>query len=117
MSTHPIGPGTCNLSVNVRKSVRLALGRVACAIDISTSELVRRLLRLGARVWQSAIRAERAASFDLQALAYLRYARTPESKGGKTLTDCEFAVVEDLIQRSAHLDGRIASGLDLRRNA
>jgi hypothetical protein len=117
MSTHPIGPGTCNLSVNVRKSIRLALGRVACALDLSTSELVRRLLRLGARVWHSAIRADRAAALDLQALAQLRHARQPASPGGTTVTDAEFASVESLIQQSAHLDGRIASALDLRRSA
>lgn len=59
MSTHPIGAGTCNLSVNVRLGVRAALGRFACVLDVSTGELCRRLLAAGAHIARAFLLARR----------------------------------------------------------
>jgi hypothetical protein len=114
MPTHPIGPGTRNLSVNVRTPVHASLGRVANSLDVSMGELVRRLLRLVVKAWHASIRAERAAEYDHAALTKLRAAQTAESDGGATVTPFELGEVEELITKSARLDGRIAHAMNLR---
>lgn len=114
MATHPIGPGTCNLSVNVRIPVRTGLGRVAGSINISMGELVRRLLRIAIHAWHASIRADRAAEYDRKALAKLRAAQSPDSDGGVNVTPFEMNDVEEFITESARLDGRIAHTMNLR---
>lgn len=48
--THQIGADTCNLSVNVSTEERSILGRMACALNVSTGELVRQLVAAGLRL-------------------------------------------------------------------
>lgn len=50
MATNPLGPGTVNLTTNVKVAVRAALGRFAHHLDISRGELCRRLLAAGAHI-------------------------------------------------------------------
>ena len=113
MPTHPIGPGTCNLSVNVRKSFRLALGRVAFAADVSMGELVRRMIRVPIQLRRAGAAADRAFDLDAQAIARLRQAQQPDSEGGTTITPHEAQEVETLIARSGLADRRIAHALSL----
>lgn len=74
MSTHALGAGTRNLSVNVRVSLHRALGRMAFLCDLSMGALVRELLTRAGKLWVCARRAQLAAAEDRMALQILRKA-------------------------------------------
>lgn len=113
MATNPLGADTCNLSVNVKRTVRSRLGRVATSMELSVGELVRRMMRSATRIWHASIRANRAADLDIQALGALRHARLPESEGGEIITSAEFSVIETLILESSKLDRKISRTINL----
>lgn len=112
MATNPIGPGTCNLSVNAPKSWRRFLGRKAYQMNISMGELVRRLVLTGSHVWHATVAAMSARHDDLEALEILRKAISdgiqPEDRPA-----IERAM--ELILRSANTDGELATGLDIQK--
>lgn len=110
MSTHALGAGTCNLSVNVRRPIRLALGRMAFLVDISMGELVRRMLARAAQIVTGAARAERAAAKDRAALGLLRSAvRDGLQEGDMPAVKRAMA----LIAASEREDRNIANGIKL----
>ena len=107
MPTHPIGPGTCNLSVNVRKGVRLDLGRLAFGLDMSMGELVRRMLACAAPVLRVPQIAREAEQNCIAALTELRLAMAPESEGGETVTPEEASRISFHINDAAGLSREI----------
>lgn len=110
MATKAIGRGTVNLSINVRKRVRTALGRTAFRLNVSTGEFCRRLFVCGARFVTLVRTAGQALEADRRALDSLRAARSPSSPGGVTITAAEANQIEADIRASAEADARIASG-------
>lgn len=101
MSTHAIGPGTCNLSINVRRPFHRALGRIAFSHDISLGRFARWALGIAAS--GEAARAEKA---DLKAIAMLRDA------GRDGYSDADKPAIEAairLITQSANADHRISN--------
>lgn len=42
--SHPVGRGTTNVSVNMPRAEREALGRLACSRDLSISRMIRDLI-------------------------------------------------------------------------
>lgn len=109
MATRAIGRGTCNLSINVRKTVRLALGRAAFRLDVSTGEFCRRLFVWGSQFVVIVRSARTAVAADQRALDHLRAARAPESPGGVVITAEEAEVIERDIRTSLSEDQRIAA--------
>lgn len=105
MATNPLGAGTCNLSVNVPKSWRRLLGRIAFTLDVSMGEVVRRMIARAAYVWAAAKHAATAADADLEAIAVLRRA-IEDGINEEDRPAIERALV--LIQESADTDRRIA---------
>lgn len=116
MSTRPIGPGTCNLSVNVRKHVRATLGQMAfrCG-DVSLGALVRRILGLAPVMAQV---ATKAAAADTEAARLLRTA-SADGIGPDDAPAILRAIA--LIERSAEDDRQLsftfASALERERAA
>lgn len=115
MATNALGAGTCNLSVNVPRSWRLKLGRLAFSHgDISMGELVRRMVARAAHVWAAAKFAARAEQADLEAISVLRRA-IEDGIGPEDRPAIERAL--QLIQKSADADRRLASSLEMREVA
>lgn len=114
MPTHALGTGTCNLSVNVPKTWRRLLGRLAFAHgDISMGELVRRMIARAAHIWAAAKFAARAEQADLEAIAVLRRA----IEDG--ISEADRPAIEralHLIQQSARDDRHVAAGLEMERS-
>lgn len=75
MPSHPLGRGTCNLSVNVKKAVRLTLGRIAFTRDESMGRFVRRLLGLAPAVVIGPGTLTHAANLDARIVRILRAAK------------------------------------------
>jgi hypothetical protein len=110
MATNALGAGTCNLSVNMPKSWRLRLGRLAFRHDVSLGELIRRMLARAAHVWAAAKHAATAEQADLEAIAVLRRA-IEDGIGPEDRPAIERAL--SLIQQSADSDHQLAIGLNV----
>jgi hypothetical protein len=108
MATKALGRGTVNLSINVRCAVHGALGRAAFRLDVSMGEFCRRLFVAGARFVDFVQTAREAQQADQRALASLRSAQLPNSRGGVMITPEEAAEIEHEIAASARADGQLA---------
>lgn len=107
--TRALGKGTVNLTVNVRRGVRRALGRAAFGLDVSMGEFCRRLFCAGVRFVVLVRTARAAEAADQAALTRLRSAQLPNSPGGLMITVEEARAIEQQIRVSAVADAQIAS--------
>lgn len=102
MPTNPLGAGTCNLCVNVRRSVHATLGRMAFRADVSLGALVRWAIDRMPTITRTATAAERD---DLAAIDVLERAR----RDG--LSDADGPAIEQaiaLIAQSAAKDRQLS---------
>lgn len=114
MSTHALGIGTCNLSINVRKEVRARLGRAAFVRDVSMGELCRRIFHRAGFLVGATKFALAAGRDDLEAVTILR---TAIADG---ITEDDRPAIEraiKLILRSGECDARLAANLNLSADA
>jgi hypothetical protein len=103
MASNPLGAGTCNLCVNVRRSVHSAVGRLAFLHYVSMGALVRWAIARAAGLSRAATAAERD---DLAAIKLLREA------GSDGYSNADLPAIEAairLIARSAARDRDLAT--------
>jgi hypothetical protein len=112
-TTHPIGPGTVNLSVNMLREIRLWLGRLAFRFDVSVGAVVRAMIAKAADVWAAAHLADASAGADSRALLIIEAAQRPDSPGGVHITPDEAADAVSEIGRSRSFDRQLAARLDM----
>jgi hypothetical protein len=112
-TTHPIGPGTVNLSVNMLREIRLWLGRLAFRFDVSTGAVVRAMIAKARDVWAAAHLADASADADGDALVMMDRAQEPTSPGGVNTTPEEMADIRERVAQSRALDRQLAARLDM----
>ena len=74
MATHAIGPGTCNLTVNMPLAMRTMIGRLAMQIDKSSGWLARRLFEMAPKLTSAGDCAKDSAAEDDRAAQIIRAA-------------------------------------------